>query len=254
MIVSYQKWGAFLEKEMKYNFMEKFNITEARYRMLFSFDNIYGILHPHRFFPNAGDSRDYDLVWCDLCESSSPADVLNDIVFLIHAGKLSMKPYDVVCVKLNGFEICYRFCGSGKQRNLCVRDFCKIEGFFQVEKEAYIECMRSEGLLLSVLKGELYQLETFDLQKHRVYCIDKEVYSNKKQNRSIATSYSVYTLAGKNVVNVSPYGCPFVMISNALYYFYKSRRKDKTALLLYEKKDLELLKDYYELKHMELVL
>lgn len=240
--------------EDKKSFMDKFHIPEARYVILFSYQNIYGIFRPREFITDTNDSRYYDLENFTIYENDSPGDVLEDIVYMVRARKLKLHLNDVICIKLNGFVISYRFCGSMNNHKLDTSRFVKIADFLNNERESYISIVHKENMILSILEGLLYNIASFNFKKYKVYCIDQESYGPADYSGNVITNYSLYALRGNTIQNMNLHTRPFVMVNNALYFFYKSRRKDKTSLLLFNKRELELLKDHMELADMELVI
>ena len=240
--------------ENKKSFIDKFHISEARYAMLFSYENIYGIFRPREFIKDTNDSKYYDLESFIVYENDSPDDVLKDIIYMVYARKIKLLFNDVICIKLNGFVISYRFCGSMNHHKLDESRFIVIPDFLKKERETFISVLHKENMVLSILEGLLYNIASFDLKKYKVYCIDQESYGPADYSGNVITNYTLYTLKGNIIQNMNPTTRPFVMVSNALYFFYKSRKKDKRAVLLFDKKELELLRDHVELANMELII
>lgn len=240
--------------ENKKSFIDKFHISEARYVMLFSFENIYGIFRPKEFIRDTNDSSYYNLESFTIYDNDSPDDVLKDIVYMVHARKLKLRFNDVICIKLNGFVISYRFCGSMNNQKLDTSRFSIILDFLKKERESYISALHKENMVLSILEGLLYSIASFDLKKYKVYCIEQESYGPANYSGNVITNYSLYALKGTTIQNMNPTTRPFVMMNNALYFFYKSRKKNKKSLLLYDKRELELLRDHMELSNLELVI
>lgn len=239
-------------EEKKY-FKDAFGMSEARYMLLFSYENVYGIFRPRRFMADPNDSNYYDLKSFTVYENDSPDDVLRDIVFLARAGKIKLHFNDVIVIKLNGFVISYRFCGSISKREYKSR-FAKVPGFLKREQENYVSDIHRKNMVLSVLEGQLYYINSVDLNQHKFYCIEQETYGPADCAGNVMTNYSLYTLCGSVIKNVTPHIRPFVMLNNALYYFYKNQEKNRSSLLLYDKNELELLKDHVELMGMKFVI
>ena len=239
-------------EEKKY-FRDVFGISETRYMMLFAYENVYGIFRPKRFMADLNDSNYYDLKNFTVYENDSPDDVLRDIVFLARAGKIELHFNDIIVIKLNGYVISYRFCGSINKYGDKSR-FIKIPDFLKKEKEAYISNIHRKNMVLSILEGQLYYINSLDLDTYNFYCIDQETYGPTDCAGNVMTNYSLFMLHGLNIKNITPHVSPFVMLNNALYYFYKNREKNKSSLLLYDKNEMELLKDHIELMDMKLVI
>ena len=67
--------------------MSIFNITEERYKLLFGYENQYGIFHPKSDIQDYLNSHMYNLVYVSKYNSDTPSDVLKDISILKRAGK-----------------------------------------------------------------------------------------------------------------------------------------------------------------------
>lgn len=239
--------------EEKEYFTDVFGISESRYKLIFTYENVYGIFRPKRFMADPSDSNYYDLESFTIYENDSPDDVLRDIVFLTRADRIKLRFNDVIAIKLNGFVISYRFCGSINKHEDKSR-FVKVTDFFKKEKESYVSYIHRENMVLSILEGELYHIHSLDLNKHTFYCIDQETYGPADCAGNVLTNYSLFTLRRTVIQDVNPYNRPFVMLDNALYYFYKNQKKNQSSLLLYDKNELESLKDHMELMDMKLVI
>lgn len=81
-------------------FSEKLNLDELRYRLYFSYENIYGIFrsNPPAVYP--ATSAD-----CNLCgiyehDCTSFQDVLQDVLLKNRVGGFSLIVNDVVCIKM----------------------------------------------------------------------------------------------------------------------------------------------------------
>ena len=83
--------------------MSIFNITEERYKLLFGYENQYGIFHPKSDIQDYLNSHMYNLVYVSKYNSDTPSDVLKDISFLIRAGKFILHINDIISIKMNGF-------------------------------------------------------------------------------------------------------------------------------------------------------
>jgi hypothetical protein len=248
------KWGVFLIKKKLY-FTDMFNISFARYRMLFSSENMYGIFRANVFSTGIYDSSGFDLTCVKSYNGNSTEDLLNDVRYFSKAGNISLKINDIICIKLNGCVVSYRFCGVNrwmdKQHEY---NYSEVKDFYGNEKIRYIDCLHKEGLTLNVPDGRLYSLDELVDGRHKIYCIDKEVFKPVEMGGIIVSDYSVLMLKGNSIVNANPHSQPFVMISNALYFFNSSLGNDSGTVLLLDKGELELVRDFRELRREKLVL
>lgn len=229
--------------------MEKFNISEDRYKIFFSYENQYGVFRPQGNIHSYLNSSEYDLICASEYSSDSPDDALKDISFLVRAGKLDLKANDVISIKINGFSSSYRFYGLRKES-----EFVLVPDFLRQERNFYIDCIHSLNMVLSVLDAKLIPIDRLNLEKSEIYCIDKETFSPSDRSGSVVSNYSLWALKNNMIFNMNPCERPFVMISNALYFFQKKRNREKNALLLLDKNEFELIRDFHDLKNIELFI
>lgn len=229
--------------------MDEFNISKDRYKIFFSYENQYGVFRPQRNVHSYLNSCEYDLKYASEYSSDSPEDALKDISFLVRAGKLDLKVNDVISVKMNGFSSSYRFYGTLKEN-----EFVLVPDFLRKERDFYIDHIHSLNMVLSILDAKLIPIDMLDLEKNEIYCIDKETFSPSDRSGSVVSNYSLWTLKNNMIFNMNPCERPFVMISNALYFFQKKRKCEKNALLLLGKNEFELIRDFHALKNIELVI
>jgi hypothetical protein len=222
-------------------FTDEFNISYERYKMLFVNENMYGIFRPHKSTNKNNDSRGYDLVLYNVYDSNSIEDLLVDIMYFAKAGIISLKTNDVISIKLNGYVTNYWFCQVKNSH------FAEVGDFLKSERDYYISEMHKLNKILNVTDCRLYSMEDIDISKQNIYCIDKEVFRPVDKNGSIVTNYTILMLKGKSIINVYPDSKPFVMMSSAMYYYNRNWRNEQTSILLIDKKEMALLRDYYEL-------
>lgn len=235
---------------MSETMMEKFNMSYERYMMFFGYKNQFGIFHPEDGASDFSNSCQYNLIYVSDYNSDTPSDVLKDISFLIRAGKIDLKVNDVVSVKMNGFTSSYRFCGLLQKE----KDFILAPDFLVREREYYIKQIHENNMVLSVLDAKIIPMNELDFEKNRIYCIDKETYSLSSRSGSVISNYSLLMLRNDVITNVNPSGRPFVMIANALYFFMRKMEKDKETLLLLDRHEFELIRDFNDLNNVELVI
>ncbi len=232
--------------------MKKFDITADQYMMLFGYRNQYGIFHPDDNIRDYSDSRQYDLVYVSEHSSDAPSDVLKDISLMIRAGKLDLKVNDVISVKVNGLTFSYRYCGM--MRLQWDEDFIMVPDFLKREKEFYVGRIHEMNMVLSVLDATMIPMNELNIENDNVYCIEKETYSSSNGAGRVISNYSLLMLKNGLISNMNPNGRPFVMIANALYYFMRKKRKKKGTLLLLDKHEFELLRDFHDLNNVKLVV
>lgn len=249
-VLLFYRWkrGAFLSETN--TMMEKFNITEERYKLFFSYENQYGIFHPKEDIQDYLNSCQYNLSYVSEYNSDTPSDVLKDISFLIRAGKFELRVNDVISIKMNGFISSYRFCGTLQKEN----DFIFVPDFFKKEKDFYVNQIHEMNMVLSVLDARVIPMSELNLEKNKIYCIEKETYLPSDSSGSVISNYSLLMFKNNMILNMNPSGRPFVMIANALYYFMRKKNQDNETLLLLDKHEFELIRDFHDLNNVELVI
>lgn len=234
--------------------MDKCHITSERYELLFLYENIYGIFRPREFLRDYRKSKYYDLIKTSHFDGDSLEDILKDLAFLIRAGRIELKANDVIAIKINGFLTSYRYCGLSCNLQRENPEFIKVDNFLVDEKEQYISDIHKEKYVLNVLDAELIPLDKLNLKQSRVYCIDKETFCQPDKSGRITSNYSLLVLRKGGITNANPYKRPFVMMNNALYFFYRKKDYEKNAVLLLSRRELEMVKDYTDLDNVKLII
>lgn len=109
-------------------------------------------------------------------------------------------------------------------------------------------------MVLNVPDARLIPINELNLEKDKIYCIEKETYLPSDSSGSIISDYSILTLKNNIIMNINPSGKPFVMIANALYYFMRRKKSENEALLLLNKHEFELIRDFHDLSNVKLVI
>ena len=110
------------------------------------------------------------------------------------------------------------------------------------------------NMVLNVPDARLIPINELNLEKDKIYCIEKETYLPSDSSGSIISDYSILTLKNNIIMNINPSGKPFVMIANALYYFMRRKKHENEALLLLNKHEFELIRDFHDLSNVKLVI
>lgn len=232
--------------------IKRLDMDEKRYRLFFSYDNVYGIFRSQSSMI-AKASTDSEV--CELWEHSSAAldDVLKDIMLMRRAGKLKLRVNDVVCVKINGMLSCLRFAGEETSDLECAADnFRQIENFVREEYHKRIEHLHRHSMVLSVLDGRIFRIGDIDVAHSTLFAIGAEVFcADRDAVCGVRSEFSLYSLDQNNKIkNINPYGEPFFSVKNAICYYTATYRRAGEAILLLNRKELELVQDYYELNQM----
>ena len=228
---------------------ERIGISKNRYQLLFSMENAYGILKK-KADVDAETSKDYECVRYSNHDCVYPTEVLVDIMFRMRSGeKTCIEPEDIVCVCVNGLLYTYRFFGVVSWDPEDIEDNFKSLGtdFFSEEKKEIVEKLHKHGLVLNVLGGSVIALKDEPtLRKFNFYGIEKEIYPFKPFN--MISEYSIYKLKNDKITKVNPNGTSFYDIKNALYFFLKKCKGESTSILLFNRRELEMIKDCFDIK------
>lgn len=229
---------------------EYLNIPSARVALLYSYENIYGLFRPKKYVKDYDNSLYYELISYEAHKDSLAEDVLLDLCILIKAGKTSIEVNDVVCIRLNGKLVSYRYICKPAGKIKDIDCFIRIQGFMKEEWQSYIERIHKDNKVISVLDGQLLSVDNSNLKNKRIYCIDEEVFMHEK--KFVNNAFTLYGLDGCSIKSLNPGGRPFISLKNALYYFARGRKREKKSLLLLNRKELEMIKDHVQLCNVEL--
>jgi hypothetical protein len=217
--------------------------------MLFSFENMYGIFRPQTENNNKPKKSEYyELKYVRSHDSVVPDDVLKDILYLVRSGEITMLINDIVSIKINGTISDYRYLGyRSKNPEQSFNNFAVTKGFLTDEKKYYILNLHKSNKVLSVLDGKVYSVNDSRLSTRTFFCIDREVFQSPDRAAQITSDYFLYTLQNFNIKEVNPYRKPFGTVKHALYYYFKNQKSNADAILLLNRHELEMVKDYCEL-------
>lgn len=228
---------------------KKLEVPYKRYKILFSFDNAYAVFHK-KDDSDGNSSSDFDCTYYANHNNVFPGEVLVDVMYRIRSGDFQwLESKDIVCVRVNGQLLSYRFEGiqSWNPKEVFSNFTPLGSRFFQEEKEDIIKKLHKNGMVLDVLTGSIISLKDDDeLSKCDFYGIEKEAYPIKAL--SMISEYSVYSLEGDRIIRVNPNGNPFYDLKNALFFFLKKCKGKRSSILLFNRKELEIIKDHMDLK------
>ncbi len=233
--------------------VEKINMDDERYRFIFGFDNLVTVFRPYDYMKITNNSRDYSIAYSFEHTCSSIDDVLMDLEMYVRTGNEKLTLNDVVGIKINGSIYCFRYLGMKKTRLSLLDGYCEVRDFTCAEKNSLIREIHRENKVMNVLHGELIPIEKIEIEKNVLYAIDGEMFK-PAENRGkgfTTTDYSLYCLEDLEINIVNPYPKPFFNISVALYYFLHNKRdRKRKPILLLNRQELEMIKDYYQLNSL----
>lgn len=228
--------------------MEK--IENTRFDFMFGFENVYAIFRCDKQRVTSSNSADYEITYLSSHECGNEKDVLKDCLFYSDSGLLELKFNDVIGIRINGYVTFYRFLGLRyKSLEDVSKNFEEIPKFVHCEKNVYLRKVHRNGYVLDVLKRKLISLCDLDPDRTMYYAIDVEPYKSNgwKNHMFIVSDFSLYCIKNSEIKNVTPQN-PFLEIRNALYYFLRLKAAaDKTTVLVLNKKELIMIRDYYVL-------
>ena len=218
------------------------NISDARYSLLFSFENLYGIFRMKENAADLNHSQSYDLVAFEYYGGGYSEEILKDIYFMLRCGTLDLHINDMICIRFNGKMTAFRY--VHKPQNVMEVDkcFCPVPHFIDDECENYIREIHEKNMVLSVLDGKVFSIQDPIFENHRAYCVEKETFQNGRS--FIRNTFSTYGLFGTMIKCLDPYGRPFISRQNVLYFIEKGSKKKNKSILLLNRRELDMLKDY----------
>ena len=228
----------------------KIGISKERYKLFFSMENSYGIF---RLKDNTEDYKSYNYECVNFFDHDCvfPSEVLIDILLHMRSGNyLFILPGDIVSICINGILYSYRFCGVTSWNPDNIEDVFEDMGtsFFNSEKKKIINRLHESGMVLDVLKGNVISLkEKSDLKRYNFYGIEKETYSFKPFN--FVSEYNIYRLKDGKITNINPNDSSFYNISHVLLYYMKRCQNEKYSVLLFNRKELEMIKDCMDINN-----
>ena len=224
-------------------------IEDTRFDFMFGFENVCAIFRCNKHVLS-DNSFDYEITYISSHACGNEKDVLKDCLFYSDSGLFELKLNDVIGIRINSYVTFYRFLGL-RYKNLenASKNFEKIPKFAHCEKNMYLRKVHRNGCVLDVLERKLIPLSDLDPDKTMYYAIDAEPYKSNgwKNHIFIVSDFSLYCIKNSEIKNVTPKN-PFLEIRNALYYFLRLKdMADKTTVLVLNKKELTMIRDYYVL-------
>lgn len=235
---------------------EKVNMEYERYRFIFGFDNLITVFKPHDYMNATPNSKDYRVAFSIEHTCSSIEDVLMDLELFVRTGNERVIINDVVGIKINGSIYCFRYLGMINAQLSSLEGYHEVQNFIEYEKNNLIKEIHRQNKVMSVLYGELIPIEKIEMEENLLYAIDGEMFkpSGDYGKGFTTTDYSLYCLEDMEINKVNPYPKPFFNISVALYYFLHNkngkRTKKRSPILLLNRQELEMIKDYHQLNRL----
>ena len=224
-------------------------MQDNRFDFIFGFENMYVIFRCNNQSIFSDNSIDYEITYISRKNVyGNETDLLKDCLFYSDSGLLDLRLNDVIGIRINGYEAFYRYLGY-RYKNLedVRKNFEEIPKFAVYEKKEYLRDAHRQGCVLDMLERKFISLT--DLKGTMCYAIDVESYKSNgwKNNAFIVSDFSLYCIKNSKIENITPKN-PFLEIRNALYYFsHLKAMEDKSTVLVLNKKELVMIRDYYVL-------
>lgn len=229
------------------------NVEWNRYQFLFGFENLVSVFRPKNPMALEKSSSKFDLVYSYENNCTSTYDVLLDLDVLVRSEQKELILNDVVGIKINGAVTCYRYLGKRNNVESIWDIFKEVEKFTSGEIGQIVSELHRNNQVLSVLDGKIISIKDIDFNRQMIFAIDGESFNTIDcyGKGYLTTDYSLYKLQNLNVINANPYYRPFFNINVALYHFLNNkeykRNKSKKPILLLNRYELELIRDYYQI-------
>lgn len=227
---------------------KEIGMSIKRYNLLFLLNNSFGFFRLKNN-DDLNNSLNYDCIYYREHDCVIAEDVLIDIMLHMRSGdEVDLVVGDIIAIRINGILYSYRFCGiSSWNLNQIEENFENIGTvFFKKEVKRLIKNLHSNSRVLDVLKGQTIPLtKKDDLKKYNFYGIEKEDYSFSTID--FVTEYNIYKLYNGQIVNANPNESSFYNIDNVMFYYLKNYKDEKLSVLLYGRKELEMIKDYIDI-------
>lgn len=234
------------------------NEQEVRDDFLFSLNNSAVVFRTDAEHVKSEDSRDYRIVYGWRNGYPSPMDFLSYLIVLHETYQIELSQGDVIGVKSNGKIVCYRLY-SLKEKDL--RDIWSyfsektVSGFTDKEKTAKIREIHSKNHVFDIIECREIDLGSLNLKRTDIYALDGESFypMNGDKSHLIITDYSLFKYEHEKmqVKKINPYSRPFLSFQAAFTYIVillkEKANKKRKALLLLNRDELYLVRDYYQL-------
>lgn len=219
---------------------------DLRNRLFFSLENLYAIFEIRDKSKGiiTNNSKDYKLIYLDKHNNQLVKDVIKKLSFIQKTGMISLNLNCIVSIKINGQILSYRYMGSKTDNpEEFIENFIEVKNFTDRESREEINEIHEKNKVIGAVDGRIYHIE--ELKDQELYALDYEVFRKGKEAYNSTLNYALYRLdSNGNLKNMQPDSKSFTLLQNALYYFHKAKQKHPAAILLLNRKELELVNDY----------
>lgn len=240
---------------MNFFMVDKEMERQTRHDFLFGLNNM-AVLFRCPDGESMADSRSGSVAFRFAHECSSTKDFLSYLLAIHETGQIFIQHGDVVGVKINGSIFNFRFNRHGRGCWFDVWEFFTEDKSFEtMEKAEYVDRLHKKNMVLDVLNGKEVGIDSIRTSDTAVCAIDQETYfPGGDRSSHVITDYFVYELKGAQIKIINPRQLPFPDIRSALMFFKynKALNRSRKQILLFNREELYLLRDYNYLMTMAL--
>lgn len=234
----------------KYNY----NLEQNKYDIFFSLKNLLCVFRvKSQKYTLSDNSRDYYVESVREHCGLSPEDTLKDLFFLMRSASLSLRINDVVVIKTNGSIMAYRFGGiKSKNPSLWTKNFEYVRNFIEQEKTEFINELHCQNKVLDIINGKILDINSLDFRNYIYYGLNCEVFRLKSESYgTVQSEYHLYYLDEKTMITKINLGCKkaYYTLHN-VFNFISNSDTNKTRILLLNRFELEMIKNYYALEKL----
>lgn len=234
----------------KYNY----NLEQNKYDIFFSLKNLLCVFRvKSQKYTLSDNSRDYYVESVREHYGLSSEDTLKDLFFLMRSASLSLRINDVVVIKTNGSIMAYRFGGiKSKNPSLWTKNFKYVRNFIEREKTEFINELHCQNKVLDVINGKILDINSLDFRNYIYYGLNCEVFRLKSESYgTVQSEYHLYCLDEKTMITKINLGRKkaYYTLHN-VFNFISNSDTNKTRILLLNRFELEMIKNYYDLEKL----
>lgn len=222
---------------------EKYDKTMAA---ILAVDNSYSIFRPLKSIHRGSFLTDYKHINTIKVNVFNVEDVLKDIFYMYRASLIDIDRGDIVVIKINRRYSYYEFMGF-RNEYLSLPGTCFIEKNISFDDEiiSYVHKIHSNNKVFDLITGKAVEIRNIDLNRTTPYAIDYEGFKlNEFMGNKEVFDYYLYFLNRDSIECANPKHIAFNRLNNAIEFFYKFYLKKGLCLLLLDKKELEMVKEY----------
>ncbi len=229
-------------------YSENIDIDEDRFSLLFLHESKCFVLRQDKSGEPVEDSTKYNIILSSDVRGNELHELLSDMLCMKKVGKIDLKLNDVVTIGFNGSNFSFLFINDNI-RNPFEPDmyFQELKGFFDKEIKSFLSSIHQKNCVIDITNKKLVHIENIVTMPTSLYALHTESFMmKKKKGFKTVYNYYIYMLNDKYEIDcINPFCRPFDRLQSVLDFFvlYSKKRNEK-ALVLFDKKELEMVMDY----------